>query len=86
MKWRMSDYGVVLEFATSTSLEIAETVNSAWVGVAITLAIFVAKGFLIRDKLGDSAGKMGVKLWSARVSLVIKMVFRVPGRSSCSHG
>ena len=88
MKRGVSDYGVILEFATSTSLEVTETVHSAGVGVAIALAIFVADRFLVRDKLRDSAGKMRVEWWSVRVSLVIDlpvMMFRVRGKSSCSH-
>jgi hypothetical protein len=42
---------VILELTASTCLEVPETVNSARVGVAITLAIFVAEGFLARDEL-----------------------------------
>ena len=70
---------MILEFGASTSLEVTETVNSAGVGVAIALAIFVAEGFLVRDKLRDSAGKL-------RVDSLPVMMFRVRGKSSCSHG
>ena len=46
---------MILKLTASTRLEVSEAVDSAGIGVAITLAIFVAKGFLIGDKLRDFA-------------------------------
>jgi len=72
---------VILELTASTCLEVSETVNSTRVGIAITLAIFVAEGFVVGDKLRDFAGKLRVEWWSVEISLVINlavMVFRVP--------
>jgi len=43
MHRRITPYYVLMQFATSTSLNISETINSTWICEAIALTVLIAE-------------------------------------------